>query len=283
MGAAEGSPSAMMGHRGRGCGSEEIPLFRACSRRHWILRMLSAWGLAAVLGSPFVACRGQDAAANSNPSPAPTASPRTSDAPVPPAPVVEIKTSMGTVVVELDPDKAPLSVANFLKYVADGHYDGTVIHRVVAGAMIQGGGFAKEGDRLVEKPTGPAIKSEADNGLKNSEGTIALARSDVPDTATAQFFINCRDNEVLDQTATAAGYAVFGRVIRGMDVVQQINAVRTGTRTVHGRLGSGKLQPATLKAVPLSDVIIESVRVVEKPSARVDGQAEGQAEGQEGE
>ena len=238
-------------------------------------RAALAWGLQAAVCLPFLlAFAGAQEASNpAEPSPAAPAEARRPDAAATPDPEVEIRTSMGTVVVQLDPSKAPITVANFLKYVDDGHYDGTVMHRVVAGAVIQGGGFAKEGDRLVEKVTRPAIKSEADNGLKNSEGTIAMARSDVPDTATAQFFINCRDNEVLDQTATAAGYAVFGRVIRGLDVVQQINAVRTGTRSLQGRTGSGKLQPVTLKAVPLSDVIIESVRRL--PS----GQAEAEKPG----
>jgi cyclophilin family peptidyl-prolyl cis-trans isomerase len=185
----------------------------------------------------------------------------------PPPTVVEITTSMGTITLQLEPDRAPLTVANFLKYVASGHYEGTVFHRVVGGYVIQGGGFAKEGDRLVEKPTGEPIRSEADNGLKNSEGTIAMARTDASDTATAQFFINCRDNEMLDQSNAAAGYAVFGRVTKGLDVIMQINGVPTGVREVQGRLGSGQLRPMPLKGVPLSDVIIESVRVVEAAAA----------------
>lgn len=175
---------------------------------------------------------------------------------------VEIKTTLGSVTVQLDAAKAPVTVANFLKYVASGHYDGTVFHRVVGGYMVQGGGFEKKGDQLVEKPTEPPIKNEAANGLRNLEGTIAMARTDVPDTATAQFFINCQDNAMLDHSLASAGYAVFGRVTKGLEVVTQINAVQTGVREVMGRLPNGQLRPMPLKSVPLSDVVIESVRVL---------------------
>ncbi len=178
------------------------------------------------------------------------------------APVVEIRTSMGLITLTLDAEKSPVTAANFLRYVTDGQYDGTVFHRVVSGYIIQGGGFAKQGERLVEKATGEPIKSEADNGLRNVEGTIAMARTDASDSATAQFFINCRDNEMLDQSVAAVGYAVFGRVTGGMEVVAQINAVSTGVREVVGRLGNGQERPMPLKGVPLSDVIIESVREV---------------------
>jgi cyclophilin family peptidyl-prolyl cis-trans isomerase len=184
------------------------------------------------------------------------------EAPAVVAPVVEIRTSMGLITLTLDAEKSPVTVANFLRYVTDGQYDGTVFHRVVSGYIIQGGGFAKQGERLVEKATGEPIKSEADNGLRNVEGTIAMARTDASDSATAQFFINCRDNEMLDQSVAAVGYAVFGRVTGGMDVVAQINAVSTGVREVVGRLGNGQERPMPLKGVPLSDVIIESVRQV---------------------
>lgn len=176
--------------------------------------------------------------------------------------VVEITTSMGSITLQLDAEKAPVTVANFLSYAASGHYEGTVFHRVVGGYMVQGGGFEKKGDQLIEKPTGAPIRNEADNGLKNVEGTIAMARTDAPHTATAQFFLNCRDNEMLDHSPAAAGYAVFGRVTKGLDVLMQIGGVQTGVREVHGRLGSGQLRPMPLKGVPLSDVVIESVRVV---------------------
>lgn len=185
------------------------------------------------------------------------------------SPVVEIRTSMGLITLTLDAEKSPVTVANFLRYVTDGQYDGTVFHRVVSGYIIQGGGFAKQGERLVEKATGEPIKSEADNGLRNVEGTIAMARTDASDSATAQFFINCRDNEMLDQSVAAVGYAVFGRVTGGMEVVAQINAVSTGVREVVGRLGNGQERPMPLKGVPLSDVIIESVREVTAAAAAV--------------
>lgn len=192
--------------------------------------------------------------------------PETAAVPVAPAVappvVVEVKTSMGSFTLQLDAAKAPATVANFLRYAASGHYDGTVFHRVVGGYMVQGGGFEKKGDQLVEKPTTAPIKNEAGNGLKNVEGAIAMARTDAPDTATAQFFINCKDNEMLDQSPAAAGYAVFGRVTKGMEVVTQINAVPTGVREIKGRLGNGQLRPMPLKSVPLSDVVIESVKVV---------------------
>jgi cyclophilin family peptidyl-prolyl cis-trans isomerase len=184
--------------------------------------------------------------------------------PVPAVTVVEIKTTMGAILLELDAAKAPVTVENFLRYASSGHYDGTVFHRVVGGYMILGGGFEKKGAELVEKPTEAPIKNEAANGLRNVEGTIAMARTDAPDTATAQFFINCRDNEMLDHAPAAIGYTVFGRVTKGMDVVKQINAVPTGVREVQGRLGNGQLRPMPIKSVPLSDVVIESVRVLKK-------------------
>jgi len=182
--------------------------------------------------------------------------------PPPPAPVVEIKTSMGVIRVELNLEKAPVTVANFLGYVSRGYYDGTVFHRAVGGYIIQGGAFEKVGDQLIEKPTDPPIKSEADNALRNLEGTIAMARTDVPDSATSQFFINVRDNDILDQSLAAPGFTVFGRVTAGMDVVRQINDVQTGVRQVTRRLGDHQQNSQSLKAVPLQDVVIESIRVL---------------------
>jgi cyclophilin family peptidyl-prolyl cis-trans isomerase len=188
--------------------------------------------------------------------------------------IVEVTTSMGSFTLQLDAEKAPVTVANFLRYVASGHYDGTVFHRVVGGYMVQGGGFEKKGDQLVEKPTEEPIKNEADNELKNTEGAIAMARTDAPDTATAQFFINCRDNEMLDRSPASAGYAVFGRVTKGMEVVMQINGAKTGVREVQGRLGNGQLRPMPLKSVPLDDVVIESVSLVGTKAQAESGQTE---------
>jgi cyclophilin family peptidyl-prolyl cis-trans isomerase len=145
-------------------------------------------------------------------------------------PVVDIETSMGTIKVELFPDKAPVSVGNFLSYVREGFYDGLIFHRVIRGFMIQGGGFTKE--MKERRATRSPIKNEAGNGLKNERGTLAMARTNVVDSATAQFFINVVKNDFLDHvddTPRGYGYAVFGRVVEGMDVVDKIVSVETGT------------------------------------------------------
>ena len=143
-------------------------------------------------------------------------------------PVVEMKTSMGTIVLELYPDKAPKTVDNFLRYVRSGHYKGTIIHRVIDGFMIQGGGYDA---RFNERPTDPPIPNEANNGLRNDAYTVAMARTLDPDSATAQFFINVKDNGFLNYTAPTLdgwGYTVFGRVVRGREVVMKIAKLRTG-------------------------------------------------------
>ncbi len=165
-------------------------------------------------------------------------------------PRVAVETSKGTFVIELYPDKAPETVRNFLQYVEDGFYDGTVFHRVVPGFVIQGGGFTAEFKR---KPTRPAIKNEASNGLGNGRGTVAMARTAVVDSATSQFFVNLKDNGFLDHrdnTPRGFGYAVFGRVVDGMDVVDAIAGVKTGT--VRG-----------FQNVPLEPVVIVKARPVE--------------------
>jgi len=146
------------------------------------------------------------------------------------APRIKLQTSAGEIVLQLDAQKAPLSVANFLEYVDSGHYDGTIFHRVIPGFMIQGGGFTADFDR---RASNAPINNEADNGLKNARGTIAMARTQNPHSATAQFFINTVDNAFLDHRAPTArgwGYTVFGRVIEGMDTVDQISATPTGQR-----------------------------------------------------
>ena len=150
--------------------------------------------------------------------------------PAPTPPRVALETSKGRIVLELDAAHAPKSVENFLAYVRSGHYDGTVFHRVIAGFMIQGGGFTAD---MTQKPTRPPIANEADNGLKNLRGTIAMARTSDPDSATAQFFINLVDNTPLDfrsKDVRGWGYAVFGKVVEGMDVVDAIAKVATGRR-----------------------------------------------------
>ena len=144
-------------------------------------------------------------------------------------PVVLLETSMGDIKVKLDPEKAPVSAKNFLTYVNEGHYDGLIFHRVIRDFMIQGGGFTKE--MREKRAAHPPIKNEAGNGLKNDRGTIAMARTGVVDSATAQFFINVVNNDFLnhvDETPRGYGYAVFGKVVEGMDVVDKIRAVPTG-------------------------------------------------------
>lgn len=146
-----------------------------------------------------------------------------------PAPLfVQIQTSMGAIVIELDREKAPVTCANFLDYVDRGFYDQTIFHRVIRRFMIQGGGLTKQ---MHPKRTGPPIRNEWQNGLKNLRGTIAMARrGGLPDSATCQFFVNVRDNPGLDQPRDGAGYAVFGRVVDGMEVVERIERVPTGPR-----------------------------------------------------
>jgi len=143
---------------------------------------------------------------------------------------VKLSTSLGDIVLELNAEKAPKSVENFLQYVKDGHYDGLVFHRVIPGFMIQGGGFSAD---MQQKATRAPIVLEATNGLKNERGTIAMARTNVPDSATSQFFINVVDNAMLNATGPGNGYAVFGKVTAGMDVVDKIRAVPTGSRGMH--------------------------------------------------
>jgi peptidyl-prolyl cis-trans isomerase B (cyclophilin B) len=163
--------------------------------------------------------------------------------------MVKLQTNFGPITLELDPEHAPETVANFLEYVKSGFYNNTVFHRVIDGFMIQGGGFEPG---LKQKTTRSAIKNEADNGLKNEPYTIAMARTGEPHSATAQFFINVADNGFLNHTAPTAqgwGYAVFGRVIEGQDVIDRIRKVRTGNRGMH-------------QDVPLDDVVIERAEEV---------------------
>ncbi|MFN2348775.1 MAG: peptidylprolyl isomerase [Thioalkalivibrio sp.] len=148
-------------------------------------------------------------------------------------PKVSIETNKGTIVVELFADKAPETVANFMQYMNDGFFDGTVFHRVIPGFMIQGGGFTAD---MSQKPTRDPIKNEANNGLSNEVGTLAMARTPNPHSATAQFFINVKHNRFLDfssETQQGWGYTVFGKVVEGMDVVQAIEKVATGNKGMH--------------------------------------------------
>lgn len=165
-------------------------------------------------------------------------------------PLVIIETSLGTIKAELFEDKAPLSVANFMAYVSKGAYDGTIFHRVIDNFMIQGGGFTAE---MVQKPTDAPVKNEARKDVPNARGTLAMARTSVVDSATCQFFINLKDNAFLNHQNTSArgfGYAVFGKVIEGMDVVDKIAKVATGNKGGH-------------QDVPVEPVIIKSIKKAE--------------------
>jgi peptidyl-prolyl cis-trans isomerase B (cyclophilin B) len=162
---------------------------------------------------------------------------------------VKLTTTMGDIILELYPDKAPATVENFLQYVKDGYYNGTVFHRVIDGFMIQGGGMDAN---LKPKPARPSIKNEADNGLKNEPYTVAMARTNDPNSATSQFFINVADNQFLNhkaKTATEWGYAVFGRVVQGKEVVDKIKAVPTG------RHGMYENVPTTPVAITKATII----------------------------
>jgi cyclophilin family peptidyl-prolyl cis-trans isomerase len=170
-----------------------------------------------------------------------------SSAPSGPNPTVVVETSLGTIKIEVFQDKAPVTAKNFLAYIDEKFYDGTIFHRVIPTFMIQGGGFLPD---MQEKPTQRPIRNESFNGLSNKRGTLAMARTNDPDSATAQFFINVEDNMPLDRGPGNPGYAVFGKVIDGMDVVDKIRAVPTASRGGH-------------QDVPVEPVIIKSVRRIE--------------------
>lgn len=199
----------------------------------------------------LVSCSGEEKTAE---KPAPAAA----------APKVTVKTNLGSFVIELNQEKAPITVKNFLSYVDKKHYDGTIFHRVMGNFMIQGGGFAANGDKIEEKASGEGIQNEAKNGLTNDKGTIAMARTDVPNSATAQFFVNVADNVRLNfPNPDGYGYAVFGKVVEGMDVVEKIKAVPTSTRPltmIHPRSGQKITQDS--EDVPNENVVIESITKV---------------------
>jgi peptidyl-prolyl cis-trans isomerase A (cyclophilin A) len=173
---------------------------------------------------------------------------------------VVMKTSMGNITIELFADKAPVTVKNFLSYVDEKYYDSTVFHRVIKGFMIQGGGFALASP-IKQKTTKAPIKNESDNGIGNDRGTIAMARTQDPNSATSQFFINVVDNKMLNKSARDAGYAVFGKVTEGMDVVDKIRAVATGSSPALALNGDEAVQ-TMFQDVPATPVIVESVRRV---------------------
>ena len=164
-------------------------------------------------------------------------------------PVVELDTNMGAIVIELNEEKAPKTVENFLNYVKSGQYDGTIFHRIIDGFMIQGGGMDAE---MNEKPTNAPVENEADNGLKNEKGTIAMARTQDPHSATSQFFVNVKDNDFLNHTGKNMqgwGYTVFGKVTSGMDVIEKMKGVPTGRFGMHAD-------------VPKEPVVINSATII---------------------
>ena len=205
----------------------------------------------ALVSSVLLSCSGgssnppaQPAGSSTAPAPAkiePAAAPSSArpgletpgDAQTQPPVYAMIETSMGDIVLALDPHKAPISVENFLSYVDQGFYDGTIFHRVMSTFMIQGGGFTQD---MTKKEPGPPITNEWRNGLTNQRGTIAMARTNAPDSATCQFFINVKDNPNLDRARGGAAYAVFGRVVAGMDVVDAIKMVETGPKGGHANV-----------------------------------------------
>lgn len=196
------------------------------------------------------------AAAQDAAKPAAPAAPTAPAAPAAPAEdkvvFVKLATSKGDIILELNETKAPLSVANFVQYVKDGHYDGTTFHRVIGNFMIQGGGFTPD---MKQKDTRAPIKNEWQNGLKNTRGTISMARTSVADSATSQFFINVVDNGGLDLPRDGAAYAVFGRVIGGMDVVDAIRNVKTGMK-------------GGMRDVPVEDVMITKASMLTADEAK---------------
>jgi cyclophilin family peptidyl-prolyl cis-trans isomerase len=198
--------------------------------RHWLVIVASL-----VFSLPAVA---EDAVA-------PATTPATTPA------RVRFVTTLGTFTVQLDPARAPLSVENVLQYVRDGHYDGTVFHRVVGNFVVQGGGYLPDG---TERPVRTAVANESGNGLSNRRGTVAMARTDAPHSATSQFFVNLTDNLALDPGPTRWGYAVIGRVVEGMDVIDKIASVPTGAR--------GSFPEDT----PLEPILIESATLQGEPA-----------------
>jgi peptidyl-prolyl cis-trans isomerase A (cyclophilin A) len=177
-------------------------------------------------------------------------------------PVVVLDTTLGEIHIQLEPEKAPVTTRNFLDYVKEKHYDGLVFHRVISTFMIQGGGLDAD---LKERKTRAPIKNESRNGLKNKRGTIAMARTSEPDSATSQFFINVKDNDSLDfPNPDGVGYAVFGTVVKGMDVVDKIKAVETGRK--EGKLlVNGKEFTVPMDDVPVTPVVIKTARLQEPP------------------
>lgn len=202
---------------------------------------LSAFVITAAIAFALAGCKGE---------PPQATPPEKTPAPKSAGTVVVIETNLGSIEIALDEKRAPRTVRNFLNYVQRNFYDGTIFHRVKPGFVIQGGGYTPD---LRRKPTGPPVVNESNNGLSNKRGTVAMARTSDPDSATSQFYINLRDNVSLDGRPGRPGYTVFGKVVSGMDVVDRIAAVRTHTAKTAGGMA--------MRDVPVEPVVIKSVRV----------------------
>lgn len=215
--------------------------------------MLNAIRLVATTAFALLVCATTTLAQAPAPAPAsPAQSTPTKPLPAEKVQYVEFKTSAGSFVIEVDETNAPKTAANFIQYVKDGFYDGTIFHRVIPGFVVQGGGFSPD---MVQKQTREPVANEWQNGLKNNRGTLSMARlGGKPDSATSQFFINLVDNQALDRARDGAAYAVFGHIVSGMDVVDKIAATPTHTFKGHGD-------------VPKDAISVESARLVEKPKS----------------
>ena len=190
-------------------------------------------------------------------------------APIPP--LVTLETNKGNIVLELNPVKAPITTENFVEYVQSGFFDGLIFHRVIKDFMIQGGGFDS---KMIKKDTKAPIRNESANGLANNKGTISMARTQFPDSASSQFFINLKDNDFLNGFAHKPGYAVFGKVVQGMDVIEAIARVKTGTYGSHGDV---PVEPVVIKKATLKSASAKAVQEV-KPAEKEAKPAEKKAQ-----
>ncbi len=213
------------------------------------MHAIKTFGFASLFAPLFILGCASNSSIASQTQPNSTSNANTQETTMSNMPVVELETSMGNITIELNEEKAPKTVENFLSYVKSGHYEGTIFHRIIDGFMIQGGGMDAE---MNEKKTNAPVENEADNGLKNDKGTIAMARTQDPHSATSQFFINVKDNDFLNHTGKNAqgwGYTVFGKVTSGMDVIEKMRGVPTGRFGMHAD-------------VPKTPVTINSAKVI---------------------
>ena len=214
------------------------------------MHAIKTFGFASLFAPLFIlGCASTNSAIASQTQPNSTSNANTQETTMSNMPLVELETSMGNITIELNEEKAPKTVENFLSYVKSGQYEGTIFHRIIDGFMIQGGGMDEQ---MNEKPTNKPVENEADNGLKNDKGTIAMARTQDPHSATSQFFVNIKDNDFLNHSGKNAqgwGYTVFGKVTSGMDVIEKMRGVPTGRFGMHAD-------------VPKTPITINSAKIV---------------------